>query len=469
MRFLLKYNIFQRWILLSVICWIPILGFGQKGNKKLCGSTTQVQEENMKKNASYFNHVNNWKSNLKNLAFKKAPNCANGPIIIPVAIHFEAGVVPASNEACAIGLVVEQINILNQEMNGIDPDNETHSNFQGCLSPIGSACLKFCIASQNHPNGYGLNDGALAITFGKVNFNNLIPGSSIPLDANWAGYVNIFVGNLDNGIIGQSPIPGDVDNAWGLIVSACSFGSGNFKCNGFNNSTTCGGLLDEGETLTHEMGHYLGLYHIWGDGGCDQDDNIGDTPNMDSSYEDFTGCGGHSSCNDLPSSCGSSDMYMNYMSYVADQCMYMFTSEQADKMYQTAEFLGFDTNVPSVCGENTEICTGSNYLYSITNVNSGLVLEVNGASADAGANVQQGNNNGTVAQQWYFEEAGNDLFSITNVNSGLVLDINAGSPTAGANLQQWNNNGTVAQQWSLQDIGCSTLAFKFGFWELQLK
>ncbi|MGZ8538600.1 MAG: T9SS type A sorting domain-containing protein, partial [Flavisolibacter sp.] len=79
-------------------------------------------------------------------------------------------------------------------------------------------------------------------------------------------------------------------------------------------------------TGVHEVGHYLGLRHIWGDTYCG-DDMVGDTPTQGN----FTsGCpsGIRRSCNN-----GSSgDMYMNYMDFTNDPCMNLFTHGQKDRM-----------------------------------------------------------------------------------------------------------------------------------------
>jgi hypothetical protein len=79
-----------------------------------------------------------------------------------------------------------------------------------------------------------------------------------------------------------------------------------------------------GRTCTHEVGHWLGLRHTWGDGDCSADDYCDDTPNSD---------GPNYTC-DAHYSCGSWDMIENYMDYTEDQCMSLFTQDQKDRMRQ---------------------------------------------------------------------------------------------------------------------------------------
>lgn len=84
----------------------------------------------------------------------------------------------------------------------------------------------------------------------------------------------------------------------------------------------------EGKAAVHEVGHFLGLRHVWGDGssntGCNVDDGIFDTPNARNAN---SSCIGQNTCtdaqNDLP------DMTENYMDYALDGCAAMFSRQQA--------------------------------------------------------------------------------------------------------------------------------------------
>jgi len=90
-----------------------------------------------------------------------------------------------------------------------------------------------------------------------------------------------------------------------------------------------------GRTGTHEVGHWLGLRHIWGDGDCTEDDFVTDTPNAADS---------NGGCPDpKPNSCDDSanphfapndppDQMENYMDYSEDFCFNMFTNGQSDRM-----------------------------------------------------------------------------------------------------------------------------------------
>lgn len=108
--------------------------------------------------------------------------------------------------------------------------------------------------------------------------------------------------------------PGEPDQAEGILINAPHFGPSNLST-----------LHGSGRTLTHEMGHYLGLLHLWGDGGCVDNDFVADTPPVAAVVRSCpvpraTGCG------------GEPIQHENYMTYAPDDCMNLFTEEQVDRM-----------------------------------------------------------------------------------------------------------------------------------------
>ncbi|HFA47778.1 MAG TPA: hypothetical protein ENJ95_02025 [Bacteroidetes bacterium] len=251
------------------------------------------------------------------------------PVILPIAVHFQGVANPDIN--CLRQLAQSQIDVLNADYTGTNSDISTWNNSAATFFPgvsNGETCVKFCLATKNHPSGYGLSEGEPAVTVNKTTGDQ---------DSNWAGYINIFV-QANTGVLGYSPL-GGAGNGDGVVIDANAFGTG----------AGCGSISPNapynlGRTLTHEMGHYLLLDHIWG-GGCGQDDGVADTPDSEQSYYDCPSLG--------VSTCGSTDMHMNYMDYTNDECMYMFSAGQSGRMenYFNSSLQSVISNAANVCAE----------------------------------------------------------------------------------------------------------------------
>ena len=134
-------------------------------------------------------------------------------------------------------------------------------------------------------------------------------------------YLNIWVApTLDD--LGFAYLPGTLslpnESRDGCAVLTFAFGGPGFATSAPYNL---------GRTATHEIGHYLGLRHVWRNDGCGSDDGISDTPLQDTSH---FGCPTHP----MPSCGNDGDMFMNYMDYVDDDCMNAFSAEQIAYMRQ---------------------------------------------------------------------------------------------------------------------------------------
>lgn len=138
-------------------------------------------------------------------------------------------------------------------------------------------------------------------------------------------YLNFWVCNIEGGLLGYAAFPGAGASTDGVVVNNTAFGSGG----------TAMAPFDLGRTAVHEVGHWLNLLHIWGDDqhGCSGSDNVSDTPNQAGS--NGSGITKNSfpliSCNNGP----NGDMFMNYMDYVNDAVMVMFTKGQLARMNDT--------------------------------------------------------------------------------------------------------------------------------------
>ena len=127
-------------------------------------------------------------------------------------------------------------------------------------------------------------------------------------------YLNFWIGNMRN-ILGYSSVPGAAADKDGIVINVSAFGTINTNP-----------PFDLGRTAVHEVGHWLGLKHIWGDSYCG-DDQIEDTP-LQGNFTPGCPAGFRTSC----SNGTMGDMYMNFMDFTNDACLNLFTKGQKEKM-----------------------------------------------------------------------------------------------------------------------------------------
>ncbi len=238
--------------------------------------------------------------------------------IIPVVVHvIHGGEAIGSGSNLSVQRITSQIQILNEDFQRTNTDaNQTPSAFQSVAANTG---IQFGLAIKD-PSGNSTN-GITRHQYNNIPNTNYIESTIKPATI-WdpLNYLNIWVVDLPSStIIGYSYLPTTTmvgSNKDGLVVT--------FEKFGYISSS------NRGRTATHEIGHYLGLQHIWGPNdtngdpiGCSVDDEVSDTPNQDAPYF---------GCPNGGVSCGSTDMNMNYMDYVEDNCMNLFTGGQSNVM-----------------------------------------------------------------------------------------------------------------------------------------
>ncbi len=259
--------------------------------------------------------------------------CAN-PVIVPVAVHF-SGTVTAANPTCLIDKCNEQIEVLNEDFGGYNADITNYCPIsEACpddyppTAVTQGSCIQFCLGSTNHPGCEPAGNliGGLAITVGQHTWPNT--------GGCWSGYMNIFVYNLPGGLLGQAPLFGASNpNGNGFRVTASAFGGTGSGCNSGTGIDT-NGTYGLGRTATHEAGHYFGLEHTFA--GCANGDGIGDTPSQSSSNFGCPSVNTGNCTSTSSNSCGEPDFWFNFMDYVNDACMWMFTENQSQLMYNVA-------------------------------------------------------------------------------------------------------------------------------------
>lgn len=151
-------------------------------------------------------------------------------------------------------------------------------------------------------------------------------------------YINIWVADYGtSGILGYGSLPGTAPypEEIGLVIDRNYFGS--------IGTATHNNFFNRGHTLTHEMGHFFGLLHIWGDDdmSCSDSDGVVDTPNATGPY---IGCP-----SGRQESCGTSNMYQNFMDLTDDRCLAAFTHGQAMRMQATVDLFYPDLASGSSC------------------------------------------------------------------------------------------------------------------------
>ena len=220
----------------------------------------------------------------------------------------------------------KQVAILNADYNATNSDlslwNVASSYYPGVN--IGDMDVSWEIATQNHPTSSGLSNGTLAVTFG----THFLSGADS--DSEWSGYCNLVVRNISGGILGYSPLGGSPSQGMTVVIDNNAFGAtmtgSPSSCTGY----VPGAPYNLGRTLTHELGHFFNLYHTFqscGTSNCaTTGDRVCDTPAADTPWFD---------CGDpgiVSTNCNTIQLTMNYMDYVQDVCMYMFTAGQATRM-----------------------------------------------------------------------------------------------------------------------------------------
>lgn len=254
-------------------------------------------------------------------------------VTIPVVAHV---VYNTTAENVSDAQIQSQITALNKDFARTNTDAaSTPSVWQS----IAANCeIQFCLATVD-PNGNsttGITRTYSSAT-GFTTNNNVKFNSSGGKDAwNSSKYLNMWVCDL-SGYLGYAQFPGGSSSTDGVVIDYQAFGT----------TGTASSPFHLGRTATHEVGHWLSLYHIWGDDGtsCSGTDNVGDTPNQ--ADQNF-GCPAFPaiSCSNGP----NGDMFMNYMDYSNDNCMNLFTNGQKARMQAMFASGGFRSAMPASNG-----------------------------------------------------------------------------------------------------------------------
>lgn len=283
-----------------------------------CG-TMEVHNRLLEENPAF-------RQRLLEFEFAAARRAAAGIVArpAPATIRVVVQVVyNTENEKISADQVTSQIDALNRDYSGANPDRSKIPPIWAGMSV--DTQIRFTLASTD-PNGAPTN----GIIYTKTAATSFSKDDSVKSAARGGAdpwptdkYLNIWVCTLNNNLLGYAQFPGLATETDGVVILNRAFGT----------VGTATAPFDLGRTATHEVGHYLNLYHIWGDTQhCEGTDFVEDTPNAQlPNYKKpvFP----HVSCNNGP----NGDMFMNYMDYVDDDTMVMFTPGQSSRMNATLD------------------------------------------------------------------------------------------------------------------------------------
>jgi hypothetical protein len=277
--------------------------------------------------------------------------------IIPVVVHI---VYNTADQNLPNAVIEDQIASLNADFGRLNPDTV---NMRSDFQPVaGNPNIQFVLASRdqegNPTNGITRTQTS---TYSFGDMEALWSGDFSPMEKvkstldggidawDQSHYLNIWIcnmsvfdfeGNEAVALLGYGMPPLNMPN-WPEMAS---LGDGvvlQYHCLGRNNPVPLvingSPYTSLGRVLTHEIGHYLGLRHIWGDGDCLMDDGIADTP--DAAYSSAQDCNAQqNSCFDNVGPWGDlPDMIENYMDYSSEFCQNTFTAQQTALMQGVLE------------------------------------------------------------------------------------------------------------------------------------
>lgn len=281
---------------------------------------------------------------IDNANINRSPMVVN--YTIPMIIHIiHAGTAVGSGANITLAQAQSEIPGLNADYSATNSDiSSIPSTFTSVAG--GNTGIQFCLAKVD-PSGAVLAEvGVERIsyvargwtdpnTFTNATtlqnyFDNTIKPATI-----WdpTKYLNVWVAQMDgSGLLGYASFPAgstltglsgvETATTSGVVINEKAWG---------NIGTAATAPYNKGRTATHEIGHWLGLRHIWGDGTC-ATDYCNDTPPAQTSN---FGCPTHPYNVGTCTGNTTGEMFMNYMDYVDDGCMYMFTANQVTRMQTT--------------------------------------------------------------------------------------------------------------------------------------
>lgn len=331
----------QRFLLIIVVVVLCLFNntYGQQTKYEYCGHDILL-EANERLYPGYRQNVNQFFNHIQEkLKYNSGKSSVNEVLRIPVVLHI---VWKNEEENLSDEIIQSQIDVLNEDFRLMNANRDSIRDiFRERQTDAGIEFDLIMVKRIKTTANFNLSLTGLV-----DNVKRPANGGSKAEDTQ--KYLNIWVCKIQpipfigGQILGYAYPPAGLPN-WpsgasapspdldGVVIDYRTFGKNNPFPITIGNRT----LYSEGRTATHEIGHYLGLRHIWGDGtlfggsSCNEDDGISDTPNQgrQSQYD----------CDKMQNSCSDMnndepDMIENYMDYSDQNCQNAFTFGQVEHM-----------------------------------------------------------------------------------------------------------------------------------------
>jgi hypothetical protein len=239
-------------------------------------------------------------------------------ITIPVVVHV---VHRTAEENISDAQVNSQIKALNRDFRAKNADKSSVPG--GWKSLVTDTNIQFALATKDPGGKKTAGITRTATTVASFAPDNGVKAKKTGGVDPWPTdrYMNLWACNLGSGLLGYAQFPGGPAATDGVVILYTAFGT----------QGTAKAPYNKGRTATHEVGHFFNLRHIWGDrNDCTGNDFVVDTPPAQQANfgkPKFP----HITCNNGP----DGDMFMNYMDYVDDAAMVMFSTGQVARMNAT--------------------------------------------------------------------------------------------------------------------------------------
>lgn len=337
------------WLIVAVVC-ATALNYDVFAQAKCGNELIHAQAEKDPHIKAYFDeYFAQYDAENKVMAENRALSKGtenNEQYVIPVVFHIvlsQAQIDQLGGTPGIIERINSQLIALNEDFSASNADISGVPT--GFTNLVGNANMRFELAKVN-PEGKaqaGILYRTKPATFSGYavhdeDVKNTAAGGSSPWDI--TQYINIWITRITptqggGQVLGYGYNPVYAYQVYkntdlgGIVLHYLTLGKRTSTLQQFHGNAT------KGRTLTHEMGHFFNIWHIWGkttpsgSKNCNEDDGIDDTPLQE---ESNTTCPNGIQPNCWQSSYPSGEMYMNFMDYSSDVCTKMFSKGQVDRM-----------------------------------------------------------------------------------------------------------------------------------------